>query len=133
MSIWISWSIISLIYILFLCYVFSKTMELKVKRKKIIAVIIILLVSVIDGVIAYKNLDIRPFLINVNYVLILYYLYPTNISKAIISVFLFSIVSAICEILFILSLLFFKVNVEVFTTTFIGIIVYNIFILCMLI
>ena len=132
MSIWVSWSIISLLYIIFLCRVFSKLLTVSIKRKKSTTIFVILIFSIIDGLIAYKNLDIRPFLINVNYVLILYYLYPTNISKSVISVFLFSIISAIAEILFILFLLFIGVNVQLFTTTFIGIIVSNISILCLL-
>lgn len=133
MSIWFSWVVISLLYIVFLCNVFSQVMNVPIKKSKLAQVIIVILFSLIDGVLAIKNVSIRPILVNLNYILILYILYEIKLSKSVIFVFLFSMFSAIGEILFVLLLLLFKVNINDFFLSLYGIFTCNLGILFMLI
>ena len=133
MSIWFSWVVISLLYILFLCNVFSRVMNVPIKKSKLVQVIIVILFSLIDGVLAIKNVSIRPILVNLNYILILYILYEIKLSKSVIFVLLFSMFSAIGEILFVLILLLFKVNINDFFLSLYGIFTCNLGFLFMLI
>ncbi len=112
MSVSISWFVIGIIYNLFHCFLFLKLSNSNEKLFSVKSIILSMLFSIINLYVISQGINvIRPVVIHVCYVLIIYFSYKTTLSKATIAVLISAVIFSIGELLVsFLSPVLFNIN-----------------------
>lgn len=124
MSVSISWFVIGIIYNLLYCHLFLKLTNSNEQLFNKKSIIFSLLFSLLNCYIISNGIAVRPIIVNVCYILILYVSYKIPLSKSTIIVLILSLIFSIGEMItgIVLSTVF-KINLVEFNQTALGAIV----------
>lgn len=122
----ISWFVIGIIYTLLYCYLCLKLTNSNEKLLNKKSIFLSVLFALLNCYIISKDMAIKPIVVNICYILVLYMSYKTTLSKSTITVLVVAFFFSFGEMLtgIILSTIF-KINLVEFNQTAIGAIIVN--------